>query len=320
MAIISSGTFVSTGLNTTLSIRSDLDYMNVYNYTKTATPDGSGAEFYWQRGMDAGTGLEWTVAVGGAVSAAALTTGGFTLYDGSLLIAGNPVSLTAITNVVQPVITVASTAGLLTGDIVLLSNVAAQPTTMGIPVEIEVINGTTFRFRYALANAPGAVGGAGFYRLLPPSSLYQPERRTVINIASSGATTVVTTSVSHGYTVGEKVRMYVPSAANGMVEINNLQGSVTAINTTLNTFTLDIDSSAFTPFVFPAAADSPYTPAQCMAFGSVAADNLTLLDDATRNDAIIGITLAGGADSPAGQASDVIYWVAGKSDQNNVTP
>jgi len=204
---------------------------------------------------------------------------------------------------------------LTTGNVVRLALIAAVPNICGIDFEVEVLNGTTFRPRWPLANAPGAVGGTGVWREIPTPPLYAPRRKFVVNVVSSGVTTVVTTSVTHQYTVGEEVRMYVPSAANGMVQIDGLQGTVLSVDLTNNTFTLDIDSSSFTAFAWPLTASFPYTPAQCMAFGSVAAGNLTLLDDATRNEAEIGIILSGGVNHPAGAAADVIYWVAGKSDQ-----
>lgn len=317
MAIIQSGKFTSTGENTHLAIRSDLDWMYVYNYTTAGAVGGLGCQFYWQRGMDAGTGLVYDkTAATNALELTAMISGGFTLYDNSVYTVGNAVATASSTNAVRPVIATASTAGLVTGSVVRLSGIAAVPTICGIDFEIDtVVANTSFRVRWPLDNAPGAVGGAGFYRIVPNEPQFAPRRRFVVDIASVGATTVVTTSVTHGYSVGEEVRMYVPSPANGMVEIDNLLGTVLAVDTVNNTFTLDIDSSAFTAFAWPVAADSPYTPAQCMAIGSVASGNVTILDDATRNEAEIGIILGGGVGNPAGDTADVIYWVAGKSDQ-----
>lgn len=317
MAIIQSGKFISAGLDVQVYVRSDLDWMYVYNYTTSSVAGGAGCQFYWQRGMDAGTGLVYSkTAAVNALELDNMTSGGFTLFDTSITTVGNPVATTSTTNAVRPVVATGSTANLSAGTVVRLSGISAAPTICGIDFEIDtVVANTSFRIAWPLANAPGAVGGAGFYRIVPsPSSIYEPRRLFVVDIASVGATTVVTTSITHNITVGEEVRMYVSSAANGMVEINNLQGTVTAIDLVNNTFTLDIDSSSFTPFVWPAAADSPYTPAQCFTFGSVAAGNLTLLDDATRNVSGIGINLGAGVGFPAGIDNDVIYWVVGKSD------
>ena len=62
--------------------------------------------------------------------------------------------------------------------------------------------------------------------------------------------------------VGMKVSFRIPSIF-GMQEMNGLTGTVTAVNTstTVNSFTVDIDSSAFSAFTFPANGNQPFSPA-----------------------------------------------------------
>ncbi len=59
--IIQQGRFTSNGSNQTIQIRSDLDWMKVYNYTVASNNQTTavGVEYYWQRGMAAGTGIEY---------------------------------------------------------------------------------------------------------------------------------------------------------------------------------------------------------------------------------------------------------------------
>ncbi len=122
--------------------------------------------------------------------------------------------------------------------------------------------------------------------------------------------------MDHGYTVGQEVR-FSTDDLNGMTEINGLSGTVTAVGST-STFTVNIDSSAFTTFTFPVTANpGAYTPAQVVPFGEDTAQALSsstnILGDATVNTGYIGVKLAYGAAAPAGVNNDVIYWVAGKS-------
>jgi hypothetical protein len=106
-----------------------------------------------------------------------------------------------------------------------------------------------------------------------------------------------------------------------MTEMNNLYATIVAVNTTLttgNTITLDIDSTAFTAFAFPTSSVGlAFTPAQVVPVGENSAEALVLgvdfLNDATINTGYIGMNLAAGANSPAGQSGNVIYWVAGTS-------
>lgn len=318
--ILQQGRFTSTGAAVTLNIRSDLDWIKVYNETALAQAAADlGYEFYFQRGMTNGRGVIWTKL--GTVANDPVTVGqiaanaGFFLVDSSANPVGARVAETAITNAAQPVVSTANTGSLATGSIVRLENDTGVPNIMGFDFEVDnVVANTSFRMRFALANAPGAAGnGDGFYRPIAFDPIFYPRRRFIVNITQA-ASAVITTSVSHGYTVGQEIRIKVP-AAFGMTEMNNLAGTVTAV--TAGTFTVDIDSSAFTAFAFPAVAAVPFDWAEAVPMGEDTGQALTsgtdILADATRNTALIGVTLAAGTLSPAGQNNDVIYWVAGKS-------
>ena len=126
-------------------------------------------------------------------------------------------------------------------------------------------------------------------------------------------------SVTHGYKVGQEVKFVVPSAF-GMTEMDGLRGTITAIDTTVttgNTITVNIDSSGFTTFAWPLTASVPFAAAMVVPVGMDTPQALSsavdILSDATLNTGYIGMSLAAGADSPAGQTSDVVYWIAGKS-------
>lgn len=315
--IIQQGTFVSTGITTTLPIRSDLDWMWLYNYNViNAATANYGANFYWQRGMAAndaiinhfdaaGTGMVMTTAAAGPVN-------GFTLVDSSGVLIDALIATTASTNATQPVVNTANTTGLVTGSIVRLYNVVGQEALGGIDFEVDtIVAGVSFRIRYAMANVPGGAGAAGHYRRLVFDPIYYPRRRYLANITQA-ANAVVHTTVQHGYTIGQEVRFNIP-AKYGMVELDGLTGSILAV--TAATITVDINTTAFTAFAFPVAADVPFTPATVTPLGEAtqAIVGKVTLDDATLNTGYIGIELGAGNTSPAGNNLDVLYWVAGKS-------
>lgn len=68
---------------------------------------------------------------------------------------------------------------------------------------------------------------------------------------------VITTINDHDYVAGMQVRFLIPSQF-GMVQLNNLIGQVTQL--TLNTLTINIDSTNFTPFAYPSPLPNAYTP------------------------------------------------------------
>lgn len=318
--IIQQGSFVSTGIPVTLQIRSGIDWMNIYNYTQMAAQNNAtGYQFYWQRGFAVNDGVVYYHPAGNHTSAittsatgiGAGAVGGFTLVDSSLQSPGPAVALTAITAANPPVVTTASTALLSTGNVVRIINTTNMAQIGGMDFSINVINGTTFGLTNMFLNGVTA-GTNGFYRVIKFDPIFYPRRRSITRITQA-ASAVITTSVDHGYTVGQDIRFSVP-AAFGMTQMDGLTGSITAV--TNATFTVNIDSTGFTAFVFPLNAAVPFTPAQAVPFGEAADTSIVdpnLLGDATLNTGYLGMLLAAGATSPAGQNADVIYWTAGKS-------
>jgi hypothetical protein len=198
---------------------------------------------------------------------------------------------------------------------------ANQLGGMDFTVGYNTLGNTTFSLDYM---SQIVAGTTGHWRLIPYQPIFYPRLRYITSI-SRAAQAVVVTSVTHGYERGMKMRFRVPLAF-GMVEMDGLEGTIVAVNTATtgagaNSFTVDIDSSAFTAFAFPLTADVPFTPAQAIPDGMdtayAANNNLNQLSDAEVNVAYIGIELAAGANSPAGIANDVIYWVAEKADSVN---
>lgn len=319
--ILQQGRFTSDGTNTNIPIRSDVDWMKVYNVTQAAAAQTTavGVEYYWQRGFAAGA--KWTYFKSNAAAAANLsqyiTTNGFTLIDTSVQTPGVlQATITAISNAAIPVVS-AIAHGLVAGDVARIINVVGAQQFGGYDFTVgeNTLTANTFSLDYA----PQIVAGTtGSFRKINYNPIFYPRRRAITKITQA-ANAVVTLSVTHQFTVGQEVRINVP-AAFGMVEINGLQATIIAVDTTLatgNSITLNIDSSAFTAFAWPLTAGVPFTPAEVVPMGedtaeAIAAD-VDMLGDATYNRGIIGMKLVGGVSCPGGAAADVIYWVAGKS-------
>lgn len=331
MSVVFSGTnqgiFTSSGSAQIIQLRSDLDWMWVKNLTVSyAAGAGTGAEFYWQRGMTQGRGTIYTkTAVTNALQVGQIAANsGFYLVDSSVNLPGPSLALTGITNGNPPVVNTANTGSLNNGDIVRIFNTVGAHQLAGLDFTIGAINaGVSFTLAY-MAQIVNANPGAGTFRRIPYDPIYYPTHRYITKI-SQAAQAIVTLSVTHGYTVGQVIRFIVPTvtaAAYGMTELNGLQGTIVAVGQAdadgvTNTITVDIDTTGFTAFAFPLTAAPGFTPAQVVPVGSNTAEGLALntniLADATVNNGYIGIQLMAGANSPAGVANDSIYWVAGKS-------
>lgn len=366
--ILSQGRFVvpATVVNQVIAIPSNVDFMWVKNYTNAAKVGGAtglGVNYYWQRGMAAGTGMVEYYGNGTAVmSGDTLVSGGFTLYDpsgqsaGALPLLGNPVATTSISNATSPIVATGSTAGLVAstgtvrGTIVRVTNTAAQQDTQGIDFAIgAVVANTSFTLTIAglnaLANVPGAVGGAGFYRIVNVDPLFYPRHRYITNITKA-TNANVSTSVQHGMTPGQEVRFNIPTmtiAPFGMTELNGVVATILTVVDDFN-FTINVDTSAFSTFIWPAVAQMPASFPIMVPVGEDTATSLItpaiqvptiggvqiygtqsgILADATVNTGYLGMVLGTGGvgtvagalaiSGPAGTtAGDVVYWVAGKS-------
>lgn len=323
--IVQQGRFTADGNKKSLSIRSDVDFIEVYNLTQAGaqqTP-GRGIYFYWQRGMANGSAFEWKKADGAdTMQLTTVNAGGVRLLDtsespvGALNNSINQVDLDLGAGGV-PRVLLADTTGLENGDIVRLINITDRQELAGYDYTINALTANTgFDLPYlptGLAND----GNGGSLRLIRFNPVYYPRRRTISSITQAQQA-VVTVTVDHQFTVGQTVRINNPSSnVFGMPEIDGLQGRITAVDTTgnNNSLTLDIDTSAFAAFNFPAQNAPEFTPAEVVPVGSEGdgiSDNQATLDDATRNTAFLGVELGSGAQSPAGSNGDVIYWRAGR--------
>lgn len=321
--ILSQGFFTqpATAVNQIVAVPSGVDWIRTVNYTQIGTPaDGIGIRFYWQYGMPQGYAIQDLYnAAANAINVTSITTGGFSLYDPSLSPVGPAVATTASTNAVKPVISTGSTAGLIAGtSIVRLYGMTAVPDISGIDFVIDdVTTNTSFRIQNALATAPGAAGGAGFYSIIAYDPLFYPRHRYIASITQATNANVLTT-VPHGYVNGQVVRFTIPNVS-GMVQLNGLAATVTVVDA--NNFTININTTTFTAFTFPTAAQAPCSIPMVVPVGENTGAALTLyspvpniLSDATLNTGYYGIILPSGANSPGGQAADVVYWVAGKAD------
>lgn len=279
---------VSNSVATIIQIPSGADWLRVFNYTAmgrvgdnggayfngTANAD-TGVEFWWQRGMAAGTGIvKYKASASAVLSGDTLASGGFTLYDpsgqsvGAQPLLSAPVATTAATNATRPVVSTGNTAGVSVGTVVRVFD--AQTNLNGQDFVVGAVTANTsftlMTATNALATAPGAIGGAGTYVIVNANSLFYPRKRLITNITRA-VNAQVSTSIAHGLTPGQEVRFSIPSVS-GMVQLNpNILNNYYPSNSSVPAivlsvvddynFTINIDTSAYTAFTFPTIAQQP---------------------------------------------------------------
>lgn len=333
------GSFVSTGANVYIPLRTGVTWMKVYDYTTANTSVADEAyAWYWQLGMP--TNIRSYHHTGGSLAAfeAQGAAGDFVLYDSSIIDTTATVAFTDITNAAPGVVTSGATAavGLQNGDIVRLYNIVGGQQLGGIDFTVSAVGANAFTLRdMAAIVAVPAPGATAVWRKIPYDAYFYPVHRYISKVRAwptDLTKTQITMTVTHGYQIGQKVRFVVP-AAYGMTGLNGLQATIIQINVTdntasTNTIVVDLDCNAFAAFAFPVTAAVPFSPAMVVPIGMDTAEALypapmvpiilpqDILSDATKNIASIGMILRGGATptfGPGGKNNDVMYWMAGTS-------
>lgn len=336
--ILDQGSFTqgSTATSRNINLPASCDYFRAVNLTQMATTQtpGRGVVFEWfGDGLVAADAAIETLKADGAntLQGTVVSSGGFT-YVESRPSPEAAVTGTAITAANPPVVSMVNTYS--NGDRVRLYNTTGMLQIGGMEFTISNVSGTDFELLGLPATGFAAPATAVTARRVPKFAPVEPEFLYVTSI-SQASQAVVTVSVDHNYVVGQLIHFSVPSSF-GMTEIDQLTGKIVAINTADRSpyvgygFTVDIDTSGFSSFAFPASTASPN--ARLFATVSPAGQrtqrdpNLAVSDPLYQTgynfDEVPFRTgkfypymhLAAGAQSPAGSASDVIAWQAFKAE------
>ena len=302
---ILTGSFTSDGATKNISLPSGYDSFSMINITDLGST-ASNTNVMRAQGtslMPAGYGLYNPKTSGAATLALEVSTatGGFTfISDSAGLANGGSVALngTEINQASPAVANSGTTTNLVDSvSVVRLFNTTGMLQVSGMDFTVgTIVASTSFQLKYLDSSGFAAAATSGQYRIINASPRYYPRNRYITKITQASSA-VITLSVTHGYTVGQSVRIIVPDAF-GMTEIDGLLGNITAISTANNTITVDIDSSAFTAFAFPtsAIAATGVSFAQVVPVGEAAINSSTqaygnLLDDATDNVSFTGVSI-----------------------------
>jgi hypothetical protein len=346
--ILDGGSFKSTGVGVNIPVPSSADYFRTWNTTQLAagTPTVCvGGEWFGSKfgsgATAANDGVRWSKAGSSVISmdyfSTSTASNGFTYYTTSPIVEPQGANaITAITNANPAVVSQTNTYN--NGDFIRFYNTTGMLQMGGLVAQISSASGSG----YTLLGLPATSGNgfaaaatAGFTRRVavggnPNDTAVNPSFLYITNI-SAASSAVVSTSVDPSlyYVVGNKIYFSIPSSF-GMTQMNGLTGTITAVNAVSATsnigaynVTVNIDSSAFTAFAWPASSTSPTSPlfAVLAPAGSQTSYNpLTMLQTGYEfiktpfhsSQFTPYMYLAGGAASPAGANLDVINWIVYK--------
>lgn len=171
----------------------------------------------------------------------------------------------SITAASPAVVTTTVAHGLVSGNVVIFSNLFQTSTTgmqqmAGIPMTVTVTNSTTFSVNwnasgsnYTAFNSASSTGNVGSWKQVLYPYLYCPEQAVITAINVS--TNVVTTAAAHNFSIGQEVAFRIP-ASWGTIQLNSLPDILIpgspiywyVIAVTQNSFTVSQPLLGFTAF------------------------------------------------------------------------
>lgn len=323
LTLLDQGIFTSDGTSKKINLPGDCDYFTTRNMTQLATTQstGRGVKFEWYPNLSDDNGIKYGKEDSDDIlNLDLVTSGGFT-FRRTRPLPEAAVTGTAIT-AADPAVVTATAHGYSVGDRVRLYNTTGMLQIAGMDFTVTAVpTANSFTLGYLDASGFAAAATALTARRIPDLAEVEPSAHYITEITQA-ASAVVTFSVTHGYKVGDLLYFRIP-ASMGMVELDRQVGKVTAINTTTNTVTVDIDTQAYTAFAFPAsgADDRRFALAGPAGkrglYDDIFSSTKSLLD---LNPFHTGqfrpyMLLAAGAQSPAGSANDVIVWQAWKAER-----
>jgi hypothetical protein len=338
--IVSQGTFTqpNPAVNQIIPLPSSADYFVTTNLTQMATTQATGrvvkGEWFGGGLTQKNDGLRWkkansTSAISIDNFSTSTASAGFTYVtkfpDPEAALTG-----TTITQANGAVASVTNTYS--EGDTVVIYNAVGMEQISGMTFTISSVTGSQFTLLgldssgFAFPATAFSVRRVSQFTPVEPSFLY------VTKISQAVGASVRVSQANSVY-VGQKLEFTVPGSF-GMVQINNFNQPqskpiiVTSITDAYN-FIINIDTSSYTPFAFPASASSPtaalfatIAPAgQSTTFNPIT--NVTTGYNFTNIPFRSGVFIPymyvpAGAQSPGGSAGDVIVWQAMKCETGTI--
>lgn len=325
--IITGGSFTSDGTGKKLNMPSSPDYFECFNVTQAAQTNPNKVIKSWWYGSKFGAGASaadtgFKIVKTTADLTSAYASGGFTYVSSVPVIeAQSANAITAITAANPAVVTQTQTYS--EGDILQFYGTTGMLQIAGMNFQISSVSGSGYTLLGLQASGFAAPGTAGYTRRISKYAAVDPQFLFVTKVTKA-SNAVVTCSVDPSlyYVAGMKVRFSVPYSF-GMTELDGLTGRIVSLDSSAYTMTVDIDSTAFTTFAFPASSSSPTAPL----FATLAPAGVKTFFDTDANvqygydfqfqpfktgQFAPYLYLTAGAQAPAGAADDVINWMAYK--------
>jgi len=330
------GSFTSTGAGVKILLPNYADYFKVWNITQMplapATGVVIGAEWFGAKFGLGATAANDGIRIKKTNSTNAPLIDTFqtaTVSNGFTYVATNPVveqqNAAVITSITQANGAVVSQTahGYSNGDIIQFYNTTGMLQISGMNFEISSVSSNAYTLIGLDSSGFAAPATAGFTRRISRFLAVDPQFMYVTAVTKA-VQAVVTLSVDPSlyYVPGMRFHFSIPFSF-GMTELNQVNAEILSVNPATYQVTIDLNTTAFTTFAFPASTTSPTATLFATASPSgtrTTRDPNTFVEKGYNfqfqafhtGQFVPYIFLSGGAQSPAGASGDQINWQAYK--------
>lgn len=313
MTVFVQGYFTSEGIEKEIYLPGGCDYFHTRNITQQGLTQTPGRAFIseWFNVPAITPGNNLRIFKNDAVNTLKGdkdATGGF-IYRTEVQNQESPVTGTAITAANPAVVSLTNTYS--NGDVVALYGTTGMRQIAGVEFTISSVSGAAFTLAGLDASGFATAATAVIARRIPKEKPVRPFINFITKI-SQATQAVFTVSKIHDYSVGQLLHFTIPPSF-GMQEMNEKTARVVSV--TDYTFTVDLDSSSFSAFAFPADVLIPSVRlyATVAPAGQRNEYNVTTVPFQS-GDRVPTMVLLPGVQSPAGQTGDVIVWQSWKQE------
>ena len=236
--------------------------VTVRNFTRLASPPSSAGvlKAMWHTASPTNTITESASSGATGLTVGNLTSNGITMVEGNQERLGAPIAYASSTAANPAVITTSAAHGLSVGQRILIASSSTAKQTEGMEFSVTAVGSTTTLTLGYLDGSTNGVGTAlGTGNLIPVN--FDDPGLPAINYVTAVTTTNPKRPVFKfgititNYVVGQQLT-FSGFDTFGMTQINGQTGVITAISTTNNTVTMDLDVTGYSAFAWPASASA----------------------------------------------------------------
>jgi hypothetical protein len=221
-----------------------------------------------------------------------------------------------ITKASAPVCTIpGGISPFVNGDVIQIRNADNMPQLNGLIFTIADFTTLASFTLFLNTNQSGFTASTSFeVRKVYNAYDFSPNATIISGITMGSTTQVQLLTCCNGFDIGDTIKLQIP-AVWGPKELNNKTGKILSLDSTTNTYTLELDTTGVSSFAWPSPSQMPFSYANMVGYSD---SGPSVIGTKNTEEVFMRLGTAQWAANgtyrygPAGKSGDVMFWRAGK--------